>query len=69
MKIENIDVNESLKNARELLENEKNVSYSFKAIMEVLFLIITLLMNRLNLNSKNSSKPPSYDPNRKKKQK
>jgi transposase len=29
-------------------------------------LIITLLANRLNLNSKNSSKPPSTDPNREK---
>jgi transposase len=37
--------------------------------MEVLFLVIKLLMNRFNLNSKNSSKPPSEDPNRKKKSK
>jgi len=31
-----------------------------------LILVITLLANRLNLNSTNSSKPPSSDPNRKK---
>jgi hypothetical protein len=34
--------------------------------VEILILIITLLANRLNLNSTNSSKPPSSDPNRKK---
>lgn len=67
VKIENIDVNKSLEKARELLAKEENVSASFKAVMEVLFLIITLFMNRFNLNSKNSSKPPSDDPNRKKK--
>jgi len=35
-------------------------------MFEILILIITLLANRLNLNSTNSSKPPSSDPNRKK---
>jgi len=37
-------------------------------MFEILILIITLLANRLNLNSTNSSKPPSSDPNRKKRQ-
>ncbi len=69
MKIENIDVNKSLEQARELLVKEENVSAAFKAVMEVLFVVITLLINRLGLNSKNSSKPPSTDPNRDKKNK
>ena len=34
--------------------------------MELLLLLVTLLLNRITLNSKNSSKPPSTDPNRKK---
>jgi hypothetical protein len=34
-------------------------------MFEILILVITLLANRLNLNSTNSSKPPSSDPNRK----
>jgi transposase len=38
-------------------------------MFEILILVITLLANRLNLNSKNSSKPPSTDPNREKKPK
>jgi transposase len=69
MKIEHIDINKTLEDARALLANEKNISPAFKSVMEVLFLMITLLMNRFNLNSKNSSKPPSNDPNRNKKSK
>lgn len=69
MKIENIDVNKTLEKARELLEHEKSISPAFKTILEVLFLVITVLMNRFGLNSKNSSKPPSDDKNREKKSK
>jgi transposase len=36
-------------------------------LLEVLVLIVTLMADRLNLNSRNSSKPPSSDPNREKK--
>ena len=68
MKLENIDINKTLEKARELLK-EENISLAFKAVIEVMLLIITLLVNRFNLNSKNSSKPPSDDPNRKKEKK
>ena len=67
MKIEHFDINKTLEEARVLLANEKNISPAFKSVIEVLFLVIQLLMNRFNLNSKNSSKPPSSDPNRDKK--
>ncbi|MQS82498.1 IS66 family transposase, partial [Escherichia coli] len=36
------------------------------SMIELLALLITLLVGRLNRNSRNSSKPPSSDPNRKK---
>lgn len=68
MKTDNIDVNKTIEKARALLEKEKT-SPAFQAIMEVLFLIIALFMNRLGLNSNNSSKPPAIDPNRTKKSK
>lgn len=67
MKIENIDVNKTLDSARKLLNEDNSISPALKSIVEVLLVIIALLMNRLNLNSKNSSKPPSSDPNREKK--
>jgi hypothetical protein len=37
--------------------------------VELLVLLITLLVGRLNRNSRNSSKPPSSDPNRKRESK
>jgi transposase len=35
-------------------------------MFEMLLMIISLLAGKLGLNSQNSSKPPSTDPNRKK---
>ena len=65
MKIDNIDIEATVKKARDLLEEEKELSAATKSIFEILILIITLLANRLNLNSTNSSKPPSSDLNKK----
>jgi transposase len=67
VKIENMDVNKTLDNARKLLTEDNNISPALKSMFELLLVIITLLTNRLNLNSKNSSKPPAEDPNREKK--
>ncbi|MCP4703508.1 MAG: IS66 family transposase [candidate division Zixibacteria bacterium] len=69
MKIENIDIEDTIKKAQNLVREDKRLSAATKSMFEILILIITLLANRLNLNSTNSSKPPSSDPNRKKRQK
>ena len=61
MTINNIDTNEALENVKKLLEKEKNISPALKAAIEVIMLLVTLLVNRLGLNSRNSSKPPSSD--------
>jgi transposase len=66
MTIDNINIDETLKNARELISNDKDLSPVARSLLEVLILINTLMANRLNLKSKNSSKSPSTDPNRKK---
>ena len=66
MKIENIDIEATIKKAQILVREDKQLSPATKSIVEILILIISLLANRLNLNSTNSSKPPSSDPNRKK---
>ena len=65
VKVDSIDVDKSVEAAKKLLEEEQ-VSPALKAALDVLFLLIPLLCNRLTLNSSNSSKPPSSDPNRKK---
>ena len=64
MKIESIDIEKALDNARELIHQEKDLSSSLRAALEVLLLLVTLLLNRTTLNSKNSSKPLSTDPHR-----
>ena len=69
MKIENIDIEATIEKAQILVREDKQLSAATKSMFEIMILIITLLANRLNLNSTNSSKPPSTDPNRKKKTK
>jgi transposase len=50
-----------------MLSEDDSVSPGIKGAVELLLLIIGLLLSRLGLNSRNSSKPPSSDPNRVKK--
>ena len=66
MKIDAIDVDSSINSVKELLKKEKDLSPALRSALEVLLLLVALLLNRMTLNSKNSSKPPSTDPNRKK---
>lgn len=64
MKINPLDVEKSLNNAHKLIEQERGMSSALRAALEVLLLLVGVLLNRTTLNSKNSSKPPSSDPNR-----
>jgi len=65
MKIDNIDIQATIEKAQAVVREDKQLSAATKSMFEILILIITLLVNRLGLNSTNSSKPPSTDPNRK----
>jgi len=64
VKVGNIDVTGTIEKARALLQDESGISASFRATIELLLTVVTLLCQRLGLNSTNSSKPPSTDPNR-----
>lgn len=66
MKIDSIDIEVTIKKAQALISKDNQLSAGAKSMFEILILIISLLANRLNLNSTNSSKPPSSDPNWKK---
>ena len=66
MKIDSIDVDSAINSVKELLKKESDLSPALRSALEVLLILVTLLLNRITLNSKNSSKPPSTDPNRKK---
>ena len=65
MTLKDVDIESTIKKVRQLLEEEKALSPALKSMIEMLILIVTLLVNRLGLDSRNSSKPPSTDPNRK----
>lgn len=69
MKIDNIDIQGTIEKAKAIIDQDNQMSAGSKSMFEILILVITILANRLNLNSTNSSKPPSSDPNRKKKPK
>lgn len=64
MKIDRIDVDAAIDNARALIEQEIDLSPALRSALGVLLLLVTVLLNRTTLNSKNSSQPPSADPNR-----
>lgn len=66
MTIESINVETTVKRVNKLVAAEKNLSPALKACLETLLLLVSILVNRLGLNSKNSSKPPSTDRFRKK---
>ena len=66
MKIDAIDVDSAISNVKRLLKEEPELSPALKSALEILLLLISVLLGRVALNSKNSSKPPSSDPNRKK---
>ena len=59
-----INIDSALKNVETLLREDKTASPQMRAMMELLVVVIGLLLGKLGLNSKNSSIPPSKDPNR-----
>jgi len=61
MKIDGIDIDNVLDSTKKLLTADKSISPSLRAAIELIMLIVSLLANRLGLNSQNSSKPPSTD--------
>jgi transposase len=60
MTVKGIDTDEALANIKKLMK-EEDLSPALKAAIEVIMLLVTVLVNRLGLNSRNSSRPPSSD--------
>lgn len=63
--IESIDISAAIANAEQQLQDDTQSSPAMKVSVSLLIMVIKLLLARLGINSKNSSKPPSSDPNRK----
>ena len=64
-----ININNSIEEARVLLSKEKNISSALRVSIELILTLVTLIVAKKGLNSKNSSIPPSQDPNREKESK
>jgi len=64
-----ININKSIEEARALLSKEKNISSALRVSIELILTLVTLIVAKKGLNSKNSSIPPSQDPNREKESK
>ena len=64
MTIDNVNITKAIEDAEEILKNNPNLSSDVKVMMNMLLLVIKLLLNKAGLNSRNSSTPPSKDPNR-----
>jgi len=64
VKLKDIDIDEMLKEVESLLSTEKDLSPALLSMIKVMIMLLKLLTDRIGLNSKNSSKPPSSDPNR-----
>jgi len=65
-KISGISVQDQLQVAEEIIATDTSLSSSAKVVMKMLVLLISILMDRLNVNSTNSSNPPSSDKPKKK---
>lgn len=64
MTIGKINITDTLKSVEARLKNDKSLSAESRSMIELLVLVIQLLVAKLGINSKNSSLPPSKDPNR-----
>ncbi len=59
MTVNDIDVESTIKTAQQLLAEESQLSPALRTILGVLIMLVQIMAGRLNLNSRNSSKPPS----------
>ena len=62
--IDAISVEATLNEVKALLAQETSLSPALRAALNVLLALVAALLQRVNLNSRNSSKPPATDPNR-----
>jgi len=65
MKVKEVNANKAIEEVERLLGEEKNLSPALKSAIKLLITLVSLLLGRFQINSKNSGKPPSSDPNRK----
>lgn len=66
MKLDNINISEIVEKTKIQLKEDTSITPALKISLELILMVVIMLVERLGLHSKNSSIPPSKDPNRKK---
>ena len=66
MKLDSINISEIVEKTKTQLKEDTTITPSLKVSLELILMVVVMLVERLGLHSKNSSIPPSKDPNRKK---
>jgi transposase len=61
LKGKDIDPKELIESVANMLDEERSLSPAFAAAIKLMLVLMEHLINRVSLNSKNSSKPPSTD--------
>ena len=61
MTLSALDIPKQLAKMKQMLEDDKTIPDAFRAMVEMMMLIIKLLLDQRGLNSQNSSQPPSTD--------
>lgn len=64
MTIEKINITQTIENAERTLRESDSLPQEVRVLISLLIVIIKLLVDKLGINSGNSSKPPSQDPKR-----
>lgn len=65
MKFSRVSANNAIQKVKELLGKEQSISPALKAAIKILIALMSTLICCINITSKNSSKPPADDKNRK----
>lgn len=69
MTLQKVDINTAIAKAEKLLQSDQQIALPVRAVVSVLLRVIKLLLGKVDMNSRNSSIPPSQDQNRKRQQK
>jgi transposase len=64
MNVGKINVSDAIRNVEKTLQDDASISPQVRMLLGLLIVIINMLMSKTGINSRNSSTPPSRDPNR-----
>jgi transposase len=64
MKVGKVNVSEAIRNVEKMMQDDASISPQVRMMLKLLIVIINMFMEKVGINSRNSSTPPSRDLNR-----